>query len=172
MSKQKFCMDCGSSLILKEIDSYQKLICSSNCGYIHWNNPTPVIAILIKYKDKYLIAHNRQWPKGLYSTISGFLEEKETIYECAIRETKEELGLNIIKNKIIDAFTYKEMNQLIIAMFAECEGEISLSDEIDEFRLLTLDELKLLDVGPMKLLEYIISECVNQGLFSMDVSTL
>jgi NADH pyrophosphatase NudC (nudix superfamily) len=158
-------MDCGNPLLLKEIDNVERFICSLNCGYTLWNNPVPVIAILIKYQEKYLIAHNKLWPKGLYSIISGFLEEKETIYECAIRETKEELGLDIIKNKIIDAFTYKEMNQLIITMLAECEGDISLNDELDEFQLLTANELRLLDVGPMKLLEYVITACENQGLF-------
>jgi NADH pyrophosphatase NudC (nudix superfamily) len=166
MSKQKYCMDCGSNLILKKVDESDRLVCSLNCGYIFWNNPIPVVAILVKYQDKYLIAHNKIWPKGLYSTISGFLEEKETVYECASRETKEELGLKVIRSKIIDTFTYKEMNQLIIAMFAECDGEISLDDEIDDTKLLTLDELKELDVGPMKLLEYIITACEKRALFN------
>ncbi|MEE9901981.1 MAG: NUDIX domain-containing protein [Acinetobacter haemolyticus] len=170
MSKQKFCMDCGNTLVLKEIDNVKRFACNSSCGYILWNNPVPIIAILIKYQNKYLIAHNKIWPKGLYSTISGFLEEKETIYECASRETKEELGLDIIDSKIIDAFTYKEMNQLIIAIFAECEGEICLNDELDDFQLLTVNELRLLDVGPMKLLEYIITACENQKLFDVNPS--
>ncbi|AZM39031.1 NUDIX domain-containing protein [Acinetobacter nosocomialis] len=166
MFNPKFCMDCGSGLILKKVDRGYRLACSSNCGYIFWNNPVPAIAVLIKYQDKYLIAHNKIWPKGLYSTISGYLKEKETTYECTSRITREELGLHVIKSKIIDTFTDTEMNQLIIAVLAECDGEILLNRETDGTKLLTADQLKQFDVGSLKLLADIIDSCENLKLFN------
>lgn len=122
--------------------------------------------MLIKYQDKYLIAHNKIWPKGLYSTISGYPQEKETTYECVSRVTKEELGLHVIKSKIIDTFTDTELNQLIIAVLAECDGDISLNREIDDIKLLTADQLKQFDLGPLKLLADIIDACENLELFN------
>ena len=61
---------------------------------MHWDNPVPVVAALIEYQGKIVLARNSQWPEGVLSLITGYLERNETPEEAVVREVKEELGLD------------------------------------------------------------------------------
>lgn len=66
-----------------------RLVCTKpGCGYIHYDSPTPVVAVIVETPDGVVLAHNRQWPVGMFSLISGFLERGEIPEECARRETR------------------------------------------------------------------------------------
>ena len=70
-----YCPKCGSKLRPKNIDDAKRLACiENNCGFVHWNNPVPVVAALVQYGGKYVIARNVTWPKGIFSLITGYLE--------------------------------------------------------------------------------------------------
>lgn len=52
--------------------------------------------LLILYNNKMLLAHPTKSPwYGTYTIPKGKLEENETTIEAAIRETKEEIGIDI-----------------------------------------------------------------------------
>src|SRR5687768_16371876 len=92
--KYTYCPVCADVLSEKEIEGKTRLICHSDgCGFIFWNNPTPVVAIVVEMEQGIVIAHNARWPQGNYSVITGFLESNESPESAAIRELKEELGL-------------------------------------------------------------------------------
>ena len=90
-----YCPQCANPIgeVLEENEI--RLGCSDiSCGFISFNNPTPVMAMIVELPDGVVMAHNVSWPKEFYSIITGFLEEKEDPEQCAIRETQEELGLH------------------------------------------------------------------------------
>ena len=47
-----------------------------------------------------LLGRKKQWPKGRYSTLAGFLEVGETLTDCCIRETFEESGVAVEKESV------------------------------------------------------------------------
>ena len=51
--------------------------------------------MLIRNRDKILLARNAIWKKKLYSCLAGFCEPNESLEETVERETYEEVGLNI-----------------------------------------------------------------------------
>ena len=65
--------------IAAEEDSGSKtrLRCAA-CGYTHWNNPTPVLAAVVEYQGKILLAQNAAWPGKMFALITGFMEAGET----------------------------------------------------------------------------------------------
>ena len=74
-----YCPNCGSKLQPKEMEEVSRLAClADNCGFVYWNNPVPVVAALVRHDGKYIVARNAQWPKGVFSLITGYLEENET----------------------------------------------------------------------------------------------
>jgi len=139
----KYCPVCKSDLKKELIDSKNRLKCNNpNCGYIFWNNPTPVIAALVEHDDRIVLAHNKAWPKGIFSVITGFLEKGETPEGCVLREVKEELGLTGNQNELIGVYSFLEMNQVIIADFVKAEGDIKLGDELTEIKKVEKHKLK------------------------------
>ncbi len=141
-----FCPNCKSSMTIKD-DGYNH--CNSpDCGFIQYENPTPVVAAVIEYGEKHVIlGHNRAWPKKWFGLITGFLEKHEHPDECVIREVKEEVGLDATIESFIGHYTFKRMNQVILAYHVKAEGDIILDDELDEVKIVPFEEVKTWPAG-------------------------
>jgi NAD+ diphosphatase len=147
----KYCPQCSSKLVSKLIDDHERMTCSTDCGFTHWNNPTPVVAALVKLGSNFVLARNAKWPEGFFSVISGFLEAGEAPDSAIARETLEELGLTAKSVKFVGHYPFPQMNQIIIAYVVDAFGDICSNSEIAETKVLTKEELAAFDFGPLKL---------------------
>jgi len=149
----KHCPTCTSPL---RIDALGYLECSSHsCKYIFYNNPTPVVAVIVEYgKNQVVLAHNKMWPPKFFGLITGFVEEYENPDFTVIREVKEELNLDAEIKEFVGHYTFKRMNQLIIAYHVEAIGEITLNDELDDYRIIPFEKVKTWPAGTGKALKY------------------
>jgi len=120
---------------------------AEGCAFIAWNNPTPVIAVLVEYQGKVLLARNAAWREGMFSVITGYLEAGETPEECALRELGEELGLSGRIASTIGHYAFPQKNQLILAFHVLAKGEIRLNEELAEFKLVPKEKLKPWNFG-------------------------
>jgi NADH pyrophosphatase NudC (nudix superfamily) len=152
----KYCSSCGNLLKIKHIDGAKRYVCSNEgCGFIYWNNPVPVVAALVKLRNKYIIARNRAWPKGVFSVITGYLEKGESPEEAVIREVSEELGLEGIVKRHIGNYMFKEKNLIILCYEIEAVGSIVTNHELVETKALTAKELSRYDFSPLYITEKI-----------------
>jgi NADH pyrophosphatase NudC (nudix superfamily) len=120
-------------------------VCSAECGYVHYDNPTPVVAAVVEHNGMVVLAHNRSWPpsfKSFYGLITGFLERAESPEQCALREVKEELDLDGSAPTLIGVYPFAQMNQVIIAYHVPATGAVRLNEELDDFRHVPLRECK------------------------------
>ena len=88
----KYCSHCGASVALKipPGDNLPRFICE-RCGTVHYQNPNVVVGCVPVWQDKVLLCKRAIEPRSGYWTIpAGFLENRETLQEAAIRETREE----------------------------------------------------------------------------------
>lgn len=158
----KFCSKCGSELISKVIDGNERYVCSNpGCNFIYWNNPVPVVAALVEYNGNYIIARNKLWPGGIFSVITGYLEQKESPEDAVIREVAEELGLLGSIKRHIGNYIFKEKNQLILCYEVNATGSIKINSELAEIKLLTPKDLSNYDFSPLYITEKIISDWAN-----------
>ena len=151
MSNQfRFCPNCAAALApvsqMEDGGEKTRLRCPA-CDYTHWNNPTPVLAAVIEYEGKVLLARNAAWPGKMFALITGFMEAGETPEGGIEREIKEETSLDTQSLKLIGVYDFQRMNQVIIAYHAVCSGEVSLSPELVDYRLYELDQLKCWPAG-------------------------
>ena len=146
----RFCPNCATALApvsqMEDGGEKTRLRCPA-CDYTHWNNPTPVLAAVIEYEGKVLLARNAAWPGKMFALITGFMEAGETPEGGIEREIKEETSLDTQSLKLIGAYDFQRMNQVIIAYHAVCSGEVSLSPELVDYRLYELDQLKCWPAG-------------------------
>lgn len=143
MTRMKFCPQCGLALVRREVDGAERSCCEAEgCGFVAWENPTPVIAVLVEYEGKVLLARNAAWREGMFSVITGYLEKGETPEECALREIAEELGLQGSIAGYIGHYIFTRQNQLILAFHVVAKGEIRLNEELAEFRLIAKEKVK------------------------------
>ena len=140
--KFNFCPTCKSDLGVNA-DGY--VACqNTECTFVHYENPTPVVAAVIEYKDgNVLLAHNVAWPPTWYALVTGFLEKHEHPAEAVLREVKEEVGLDAELRGFLGHYTFKRMNQIIMAYHVYADGEIKLEDpDIDDVKIVPFDKVK------------------------------
>ncbi|WP_309681595.1 NUDIX domain-containing protein [Polaromonas sp.] len=146
----RFCPSCAAPLALisqmEDGGDKTRLRCAA-CGYTHWNNPTPVLAAVIEYQGRILLARNAAWPGKMFALITGFMEAGETPEGGIAREIKEETSLDTSALSLIGVYDFQRMNQIIIAYHAVCSGEVRLSPELVDYRLYDLDQIKCWPAG-------------------------
>ncbi|MHB1124321.1 MAG: NUDIX domain-containing protein [Ramlibacter sp.] len=146
----KFCPCCAAPLqLLSQVEDggpRERLRCAG-CGWTHWNNPTPVLAAVIQYQDKVLLARNAAWTNKMYALITGFMEAGETPLEGVAREIKEETNLDARELHLIGVYDFQRMNQVIIAYHAVAEGEVQLSPELVDYRLFAYEKVRCWPAG-------------------------
>ncbi len=134
----RFCPICSSPLSETIESGMKRKSCQKNdCEYVHWNNPTPVLAAITHRKNEVILIQAIGWPKHWYSLVTGFHEVGETAEEGALREVKEELGLNGEVKSLVGVYSFFQMNQVIIAydVLVE-EGDITLdSTELVDYKI-------------------------------------
>ena len=149
----RFCPQCAHELALITQDEdggpKERLRCA-NCGFTHWNNPTPVLAAIVECADRdgrVLLARNAAWPGRMFALITGFMEAGETPQEGIAREVKEETNLTVDALNLIGVYDFQRMNQIIIAYHAVAHGEVVLSPELAEYRLYRPEDIKCWRAG-------------------------
>ena len=117
------------------------------CGFVHWDNPVPVVAALVEFDGRILLARNVAWPEKAFGLITGYLERDETPEEAIVREVAEELALTAEAVALIGLYAFPDKNQLIVAYHVRAGGTIRLNEELAEIRLIEPARLKAWDYG-------------------------
>lgn len=131
-----YCPQCASPLADKLDQGLTRRGCPDDaCGYVHWDNPTPVVAAVVEHEGHVILARNKAWPVPFYALITGFLEKTDPSPEEAIvREVEEELGLQGTAAHFIGHYRFDKLNQIIIAYHVPATGTIVLGDELADYK--------------------------------------
>ena len=140
----RFCPACAAPLTLQsqmEDGGEKARLRCAGCDYTHWNNPTPVLAAVVEYQGKILLARNAAWSGEKFALITGFMEAGETPEGGIAREISEETNLQTSALKLLGVYDFQRMNQVIIAYHAVCHGEVRLSPELVDHRLYAFEDV-------------------------------
>ena len=135
MSHWRYCPLCAAPLARGLHGERERDACDA-CGWVHWDNPTPVVAAVIEYEGRVLLARNRAWPEKMFALVTGFLEQGESPAQAVLREVKEETDLDAEAATLIGVYDFARMNQLIVAYRVAATGAVQLSEELAEYRLI------------------------------------
>jgi len=131
----RFCPVCASPLARRVVGEIERGACAV-CDWVHWDNPTPVVAAVIEYEGRVLLARNRDWPEKVFALVTGFLERDESPSAAIRREVKEETDLDAGDVQLIGVYEFTRMNQVIIAYHVPARGTVTLGEELVDYRLI------------------------------------
>lgn len=138
----RFCPQCGRPLMIGRFGDRDRAGCDgSGCGFVHWDNPVPVVAAIVEHEGKIILARNVAWPRQFYALITGFLEAGESPEIGVQREVAEELGLEPLGANFVGLYDFFRKNQLIIAYHVPARGTVTLNEELDDWKHLAFDEV-------------------------------
>lgn len=144
----RFCPRCTAALETREIGGLPRRACpDANCGFVHWDNPAPVVAALVEHEGAIILARGAGWPEKMFGLITGFLERGEDPATAAAREVKEELDLDVVEHGLIGVYPFARRHEVIMAYHVAARGTVRLNEELVEFRRIAPDRLRDWDYG-------------------------
>ncbi|HYM32918.1 MAG TPA: NUDIX hydrolase [Candidatus Cybelea sp.] len=106
--------DYAFALEVPEGDNRERFICR-DCGWIHYVNPKVVVGAVCVWDDKILLCKRAIEPRLGYWTIpAGFLEERESSEQGAIREAQEEASADIALDGLLAVYNIPRISQVQI----------------------------------------------------------
>ncbi len=127
----------GLTITQKEIE--EKCINANKVDEVPWRSWEPTERCVLTYvfddnNNVLLIYKKRGMGNGYYNAPGGHIEIEETKYEAAIRETKEETGLDISSPEEIGTlyFQFKDGTRMLGYVFTTHTFSGSLIEECDE----------------------------------------
>ena len=104
----------------------------SKCGDQMYLDPKLAVAGIIPYKDKIVMIKRGVEPNiGKWSFPSGYVDLGETVEAAAVREVKEETGVDIKINFLIGVYSSFSRPLVLLAYGAEVlSGNIELNHEV------------------------------------------
>lgn len=140
-------MRCGAALVEArvetELSAVHRHVCTAEgCGWVFYDNPTPVVAALVEHEGAVVLVRNHGWPAGWYGLVTGFLERNESPEDAVLRELEEELGLTGEVVSLIGLYPFAQRNELIIAYHVRAQGAIRLGDELEAYKRVPRDRLR------------------------------
>lgn len=113
----KFCSHCGSEQVelrIPEGDNVPRFVCAA-CGTVHYQNPKMVVGTLPEWEDRVLLCRRAIEPRhGLWTLPAGFLENGETIFAGAARETLEEASARVDIGDLYTMISLPQISQVYV----------------------------------------------------------
>jgi 8-oxo-dGTP diphosphatase len=131
----KYCPFCGTQLALEEKGGKPRPACPS-CGFVQFRNPVPGAVVLIEKAGTVLLGKRRGgFGAGRWGLPQGYIEYDEDFLTAAIREVKEETGLDVEIRAIINVVANllaPTLHTLAIVLAAGVVGgELRAGDDLE-----------------------------------------
>jgi len=115
----RYCGRCSTTTAMKP-DEY--VMACPSCGLLAYPRISPVVMVLISRGDELLLARSPHFKPGVFSALAGFVEAGETLEQCAAREVREEVGVEITNLRYFKSQPWPFPDSLMIAFFADYAG--------------------------------------------------
>ena len=142
-SRNQFCGKCGHKTARSEAGHVR--ICKNEaCREHYFPSMDPAIIVLVSAGERCLLGRKKEWRKGMYSTLAGFVEPGETIEEAVAREICEEAGIAVDEIKYQQSQSWLFPSSLMLGFTARAKEEELIIDknELEDACWFTRDEIK------------------------------
>jgi len=147
-TRPTYCPACGERLVHREVGGRARLSCPA-CGYVHYQNPVPGVGVIIEMEGGVvLVKRGGQVKKGRWALPSGYIEADESVEEAAVRESREETGLDVELIDLLGIYSFPEgppSSGIIVFYRARpTGGALRAGDDAEDVRVFAPE-----DVPPM-----------------------
>ncbi len=140
-----FCPLCGGDLDLRSLKTSEpeRLVCVA-CGFVFYLDPKVAVGTVITNDEGHIVLVRRAIEPGYGKWVfpGGFVDRGEEVRAAAIREAREEAGLDIRLDRLINVYSYPGPSPVIIVYAATIVGgTLECDDEGLEARFFAHDEI-------------------------------
>jgi 8-oxo-dGTP diphosphatase len=141
----RFCPACGSALEPRQLKAGEPLrpVCA-RCGYVHYLDPKVAVGTVIVTAEQKIVLVRRAIEPGygLWVFPGGYVDRGEEITVAAMREAREEAGLEVRLDGLINIYSYPGRPIVVVVYKASVmSGELRIDDESLEAGLFSRPEI-------------------------------
>ena len=140
--RHPFCARCGSETRPRQ-GGHVRACVRAECKAEHFPRTDPCVLVLVRDGERCLLGRSHAWPAGMMSALAGFVEPGESLEQAAVREVREEVGIEIDGLRYFGSEPWPFPSSLMIGFVADRRsGEIQVDGvEIESARWVSRSEL-------------------------------
>jgi ADP-ribose pyrophosphatase YjhB (NUDIX family) len=128
----RFCPRCGGGLerrVLKATEP-ERLVCS-RCGFVFYLDPKIAVGTIIRSAADRLVLVRRAIDPGYGKWVfpGGYVDRGETLTAAAVREAREECGLDVRLDGLVNIYSYSGRAPVIVVYAATAVGGTLCADD-------------------------------------------
>ena len=128
----RFCPRCGGALerrVLKTTEP-ERPVCA-DCGFVFYIDPKIAVGTIIRNADDRLVLVRRAIEPGygLWVFPGGYVDRGEALTAAAVREAREECGLDVRLDALVNVYSYPGRAPVIVVYAATAIGGSLCTDE-------------------------------------------
>lgn len=137
-----YCPHCGKKLIKKEIGDEGLIPYCEGCRVPLWDMfTTCVICAVVNEENEVALLRQNYVSSTHYVCVAGVMKLGESAEETAIREIKEEIGLDVEKLEYIRSYPYEKKEMLMLGFKATVKkAAFVTSSEVDSVEWVKFEE--------------------------------
>ena len=128
-----FCAACGSLTEERLVEGCNRPVCTA-CGQVVYLDPKLAVAVLITRDGRILLGKRGPGAReaGKWSFPAGFVERGERVERAAVREAREETGLDIVVGDLVGLYSSDGETVVLAVYEATSVGEPCAGDDLTE----------------------------------------
>jgi ADP-ribose pyrophosphatase YjhB (NUDIX family) len=138
----RYCQRCGEGLAQRAIESKLRAYCPA-CGYVVYLDPKVAAVVLVETEGKLVLVRRANEPElGRWSFPSGYVDRGESVEDAAVREVKEETGLDVEVSGFVGLYS-RSGSTVVLAVYTALVrgGALTPGPEVTEVAEFDPDEL-------------------------------
>ena len=129
----RFCPVCGGALAARQLKDGDppRLVCQA-CGFVFYLDPKLAVGtIIIDDRERIVLVRRAIEPGyGKWVFPGGYVDRGEEVQRAAVREAREEAGIDIRLDRLINVYSYSGRTPVIVVYAATMiGGSLSCDDE-------------------------------------------
>ncbi len=143
-----YCILCGAGLERRRpVDDHRERKVCPACGHVHYQQPKIAAGVVVELDGGVVLIRRGVPPRrGTWSFPCGFMEIDETVEQAAIRETREESGLEVELTGHLGTYSYVQSwhggSVVVVAYSGRVTGgEPRAGDDATELRIARPEEI-------------------------------
>lgn len=128
----RYCPVCGGELELRTLKASEpdRLVCI-RCGFVFYLDPKVAVGTIIRNEENHVVLVKRAIEPGYGKWVfpGGYVDRGEQVHAAAIREAREETGLEIRLDRLVNIYSYPGRAPIIIVYAATLVGGCLACDD-------------------------------------------
>lgn len=128
-----------------KITEPKRLVCTSpSCGFVFYLDPKIAVGTVIRTDANQIVLVRRAIEPGYGKWVfpGGYVDRGEEITLAALREAREESGLHVRIDHLIDIYSYAGRTPIVVVYAAtKIGGELAVDDEGLEAKMFDIDTI-------------------------------